>query len=565
MNSPALTRVFRVVSLWMVAGLACPLPAKPQSGATSSAVRAAAHSAAQSDPLLDAMVTELERSQAGLKMDQVQAPYYIEYRLSEVEGYTAEAAFGGLREDQKFHVRFLRAVVRVGDYKQDSYYGEGTGAAEVMPLDNDPLALRHQIWLVTDQAYKSASEALTAKQAMLKQYNVDQPVDDFARAPVLQSIGPLAKLEDSPEHWRKLLESVTGLYRKYPDIQSVEASVRFTAVNEYFVNSEGTVTRQGHATYALTLSGSAQAPDGMRLERSPYYMVAKPQELPSDAEISADAAKMLDTILRLRQAPIVEEEYRGPVVFYADAADDVFAGLVGSNVLGRKPQPGRPARTTGQYATSFKSKVLPDFLTVVDDPTMKEFQGHSLVGSYDVDSEGVKAAPVTVIDKGQLINYLVGREPIRDFPESNGHARAAFGAGPLPSTANLVVRAEKSSSLPELKKQMIEMCRNQGRPYGYYVETLGPGMAPRLLYRIWEKDGHEELVRGAVFNELDVRTLRNNLAAAGNDPLVSNRPGGLPSSVISPSILFDELEVKRADTSKDKLPEYPPPPLANPR
>ena len=324
------------------------------------------------------------------------------------------------------------------------------------------------------------------------------------------------------------------------------------------------MTRQGHTTYALTLSGSAQAPDGMRLERSPYYMVGKPQELPSDAEISADAAKMLDTIMRLRQAPIVEEEYRGPVVFYADAADDVFAGLVGSNVLGRKPQPGRPARTTGQYATSFKSKVLPDFLTVVDDPTMKEFQGHSLVGSYEVDSEGVKAAPVTVIDKGQLINYLVGREPIRDFPESNGHARAALGAGPLPSTANLVVRAEKSSSLEELKKQMIEMCRNQGRPYGYYVETLGPGMSPRLLYRIWEKDGHEELVRGAVFNELDVRTLRNNLAAAGNDPLVSNRPGGLPSSVISPSILFDELEVKRADTSKDKLPEYPPP-LMNPR
>jgi predicted Zn-dependent protease len=565
MNSPTLTRVFCVVSLWMAAGLASPLHAKPQSGATSSAVRAAARSAAQSDPLLDAMLTELERSQAGLKMDQVQAPYYIEYRLSEVEGYTAEAAFGGLREDQKFHVRFLRAVVRVGDYKQDSYYGEGTGAAEVMPLDNDPLALRHQIWLVTDQAYKSASEALTAKQAMLKQYNVDQPVDDFARAPVLQSIGPLAKLEDSPEHWRKLLESVTGLYRKYPDIQSVEASVRFTAINEYFVNSEGTVTRQGHATYALTLSGSAQAPDGMRLERSPYYMVGKPEELPSDAEISADAAKMLDTIVRLRQAPIVEEEYRGPVVFYADAADDVFAGLVGSNVLGRKPQPGRPARTTGQYATSFKSKVLPEFLTVVDDPTMKEFQGHSLVGSYDVDSEGVKAAPVKVIDKGQLINYLVGREPIRDFPESNGHARAAFGAGPLPSTANLVVRAEKSSSLEELKKQMIEMCRNQGRPYGYYVETLGPGMAPRLLYRIWEKDGHEELVRGAVFNELDVRTLRNNLAAAGNDPLVSNRPGGLPSSVISPSILFDELEVKRADASKDKLPEYPPPPLTNPR
>src|SRR5260370_2641447 len=155
---------------------------------------------------------------------------------------------------------------------------------------------------------------------------------------------------------------------------------------------------------------------------------------------------MLDAVVRLGQALIVEEEYRETVLFYADAGDDVFAGLVGREVLGRKPQPGRPGRTTGQYATSFKSKVLPDFLTVVDDPTMKEFQGHSLVGSYDVDSEGVKAAPVKVIDKGQLINYLVGREPIRDFPESNGHARAAFGPCPLPPTPNLFVRAENSHS-----------------------------------------------------------------------------------------------------------------------
>ena len=565
MNSRLRTRVLSVASLLMVAGLSCDVLAKPQSAAGSSPVMAAARAAAQGDPLLDAMITELERSKPGLKMEQVRAPYYIEYRLGEVEGYTAEAAFGALREDQKIRVRFLRAVVRVGDYKQDSYFGEGTGASEIMPLDNDMLALRHQIWLVTDQAYKSASEALTAKQAMLKQFNVDQTVDDFAHAPVLQSVGPLARLEYSADHWRKVLENATGLYRKYPDVQSVEASVRFTAINEYFVNSEGTVTRQGHATYALTLSSATQAPDGMRLERSPYYMAVRPEELPSDAQISADAVKMLDTIVRLRQAPIVEEEYRGPVVFYADAADDVFAGLVGSNVLGRKPQPGRPARTTGAYATSFKSRVLPDFVSVVDDPTMKEFQGHSLVGSYDVDSEGVKAAPVTVIDKGQLNNYLLGREPIRDFPESNGHARAAFGAGPSPSTANLVVRAEQSSSLDDLKKKMLEMCRNQGRPYGYYVETLGPGLAPRLLYRVWEKDGHEELVRGAVFNELDVRTLRNNLAAAGNDPLVSNRPGGIPSSVISPSILFDELEVKRADASKNKLPEYPAPPLTSPR
>lgn len=520
---------------------------------------AAARKAAQGDPILEAMLTELERSKTNLKMEDVPAPYYIEYRLSDVDDYSADAAFGALRDDQKVHVRVLRAVVRVGDYKQDSYFGEGTGDAEIMPLDDDPLSLRHRIWLVTDQAYKSATEALTSKQAMLKQYSVEQPVDDFAKAAPRQSVGPLVKLDYSSERWRKTLEDATNLYRKYPDIQTLDASLKFTAVNEYLVNSEGTVTRQGHTTYSVTLSSSTQAPDGMRLERSPYYMYARPSELPADAEIMADAVKMLDTLVKLREAPIVEEEYRGPVIFYADAADDVFAGLVGSNVLGRKPAPGRPARTTGAFANSYKSRVLPDFLTIVDDPTLKEFKGHSLVGNYETDSEGVKALPVTLVDKGRLVSFLLSRAPIRDFPESNGHGRASFGSPPFPVIGNLIVKPERGASLADLKKRMIQMCREQGRPYGYYVETLGSGLSPRLLYRIWEKDGHEELVRGAVFNELDVRTLRNNLAAAGNDALVSNRPGGVPSTVISPSIFFDELEVKRADTSKDKLPEYPPP------
>ena len=102
----------------------------------------------------------------------------------------------------------------------------------------------------------------------------------------------------------------------------------------------------------------------------------------------------------------------------------------------------------------------------------------------------------------------------------------------------------------------------RGEAYGYIVETLGPRLSPRLLYRVWEKDGREELVRGGVFNELDVRALRNDLVAAGSDAEASNKEGPLPNTVICPSVLFDELEVKRIDTKNSKLPEYPPPPLA---
>jgi predicted Zn-dependent protease len=542
-----------------------PLLAAPRHAGTAEdagSASAAAHAAANGDALLEALLTELDRSKTQLKMDQVQPPYYIEYRVSDVDEYSAEAAFGALRDHQRIHVRVLRVVVRVGDYIQDSYFGQGMGETNILPLDDDPIALRHQIWLATDEAYKAAGEALTEKQAALKQFSAeDRPVDDFAKAPLVTAVGPTVKLQLDEGSWKKTLEDATNLYRQYSDVQSVTASARFSAINQYLVNSEGTVTRSGENTYVVQLNGSAQAADGMRLNRNPFWMTARVEELPSRDAFLGESKKMLETLTALRQAPIVEEEYRGPVLFAPDAADDVVASMVGANVLGRKPQLGRPNRTTGAFATSYKTRVLPNFLTLLDDPTLKEFQGKSLVGSYGVDDEGVTAQPVTVIEAGTLTNYLMGRQPIRDFPSSNGHGRAAPGSFPGPSLGVLLLKSSEAQSPEALKQRVVQMVTEQGKPYGYRVETMG-GNAPRLLYRVYAKDGHEELVRGAVFNELDIRALRSDLIAVGNDPLVSNRAGGVPTTVISPSLLFDELEVKRGDTSKDKLPDYPAPPLA---
>ena len=539
------------------------LRAKPSDDASKNVAPdplASARAAATGDALLEALLTELERSRAQLKMDQVAAPYYIEYRVNDVDEYQSEAAFGAIRENQRVRYRVLRVVVRIGDYKQDSFYNQGMGETNILPLDDDPIALRHQIWLATDEAYKAAGEAFTEKQAALKQFSAESnPVDDFAKAPVVAAVEPTVTLQVNDAAWKKTLEDVTSLYRQYPDVQSVTASARFAAVNEYLVNSEGTVTRSGKKTYTVQFNSSAQAADGMRLSRNPFWMVAKTEELPTHDALLADAKKALDTLVALRQAPIVEEEYRGPVLFAPDAANDIIASLIGSNVLGRKPQLGRPNRTVGAFATSFKTRVLPNFLSVVDDPTLRDFHGKSLVGNYDVDDDGVKAQPVTLVDNGMLINYLVGRQPIRDFPVSNGHGRAGTGTVPSPNLGVLLLKSREAQSAQELRQRVIQMITEQGKPFGYRVETLGPGNSPRLLYRVYQ-DGHEELVRGAVFNELDTRALRSDLVAVGNDPLVSNRTGGIATTVISPSLLFDELEVKRADTSKDKLPDYPAPP-----
>ena len=516
---------------------------------------------AASDPILRALQTELARSKAQLKMDNVDSPFYIEYRVFDVEQFDASAAFGALRDQNRTRLRMIRAVVRLGNYKLDSFFNAGQGISDILPLDNNELAIRHQVWLATDQAYKRASEAFSTKKAQLKQLNVEQPVDDFARAEPAVSIGPVAKMEVDPAKWTKMLESATSVYKNDPQIQSLTANMNFTVLSQYFVNTEGTVTRHGSAHYQIVLSASEQSPDGMRLERSPQYTANHIEELPPPDKFQEDALKLVADMKKLREAPVVDEEYRGPVLFSNDAATDMFFDLIVPNVLGRRPAPGRPARTVGAFASSWRARVLPDFISVVDDPTMDTFAGHGLGGSYQVDDEGVPAAPVTVVDRGTLVNYLIGRAPIRDFPVSNGHGRASGTGNTAPAPGNIFFRPAKTNTREELKKQLLDECRNRGLKYGYFVDTLGPRLAPRMLYRVWTDDGHEELVRGAVFNELDIRALRSDLVAAGDDPLVSNRTGLPFMTIVSPSVLFDELEVKRADNTKEKLPDYPAPTL----
>ena len=522
---------------------------------------------ADNDQTLRAMHDEMERNRARLQLPGVEKPFYLEYRLLDVDVRAVTASFGNLVSSTTTRNRFMSVDARIGDYHLDSsnFVSEDgfqgfLGSTGEVGIDHDYNSLRQDLWLATDQAYKAASQALAAKKAVFSQFSSGQPFDDFAAAPALQSIGTWAKLDFDPARWDAMLEKATALFRSDPKINSLTSQLRFRAVNRYFVNTEGTVTRKGYTVYFMNISGSTQADDGMRLERSPYYSTGALKELPAAEAFQADAVKMVATLKALRQAPMVDEEYRGPVLFSNDAASDVFYGMIGENVVGKRPKPGDSSRTEGEFASSYKSRVLPNTISVIDDPTLKVFDGKTLIGSYEIDDEGVRAEKVSVIENGELVNYLVGREPIRDFPESNGHGRAAPAQAPVPSLGNLIVSSKQPLSPDDIKKKLIEICRQENKPYGYRVETLA-GYSPRLLYRVYEKDGREELVRGAEFNELDTRALRNDLIAVGNDALVSNREGQIPMTVISPSILFDEIEVKRTDAKNAKLPEYPPPDL----
>jgi predicted Zn-dependent protease len=516
------------------------------------------------DPILKAMLAELKRSQEKLQFGQFQRPYFIDYQVTEVQDYVSDAILGALRSDDANVGRLVRVVVRIGDHKQDSYFGEGTGTVEVMPMDNDELALRHSLWLATDKAYKAALSGLTEKQAALKNVVVDQELPDFSQEKPVESVRNLIKLDTNLDAWKKMLRSTSDLFRKDPDLDSSAAVLHFRILNRYYVNTEGSVTRHGTGAYTYSFAGSAQAADGMRLERSHAYVVAKPDELPKPEEMQKDTEELIGTFDALRKAPLVEDDYHGPVLFSADATTALVERFIVPNILGIRPELGNPGRTRGEFSSYYKSRVLPEFLTVVDDPSTKKVNNVTLLGSYDVDDEGVEVHPVTVIEKGVLNHFLLGREPIRDFAASNGHGRTSLAGPPRPQISNLIVKASNGISFEDLKKKLIQMCRDQGRPYGYYVETtVGPQITPRLLWRVYVSDGHMELVRGATFNQLDTRSLRSDIVAAGNDEYVYNRSEPLPSAIVAPSLLFGDLEIQRANRTREKLPQYPAPPLTS--
>src|SRR5579863_9251769 len=261
---------------------------------------AKAHEVAKGDVLLEALLTELDRSKDHLKMDGVKPPYYVEYRVEDVENYDAEAAFGALLNSQRQHIRVLRVVVRIGEYKQDSFYGPGMGGATILPLDDNPIALRRQIWLMTDEAYKSAADAYAEKLSVLKQFSADpNPIDDFAVAPVVTKVEPVVSMKLDEGAWKRTIQEMTDLFRKYPEVQMLSASARFSAVNQYFVNSEGTIVRNGRVNSSVTLNGAAQAADGMRLQRNPYWTEARAEDLPKREELLKETAKALDTLKAL--------------------------------------------------------------------------------------------------------------------------------------------------------------------------------------------------------------------------------------------------------------------------
>ena len=518
------------------------------------------------DPMLAAMQAELSREQAKLLLPGMQRPYFVEYRLDDIARYEAIANYGALTREEDTHQRIVRVSVRVGSYEHDNSSAKGEGTVQLAPEENNPSALRYALWLATDDAYKSALRTYAAKQASLKQFQSERPEADFAHATPTTHIEPLRSIDVDRAEWRRRIVEASGLYATAPEVRAFAPAVQYStanlravAVNRTLVNSEGTVVRDGYTGYTANISVGGQAADGMRLGRENGTTATTAAGLESWPAFRQRTLDDLRSFHELREAPVVAaEDYHGPVLFSGDAAADVFNRLFVPNIEADRPEAGTTARTTGAYNSALHSRVLPELLSVTDNPLRTEFDGEKLLGSYAVDAEGTPTDRVVLVTAGKLEGYDIGREPVRDFPVSNGHGRAAPGQ-PAHSRAGVVLITPAHALSPaEMDARLLALAKEQKRDV-YFVETLYGELAPRMLFRV-HPDGSRQLVRGAVFDELDNRSLRSSIIAAGGTPFVAQALGAVPQTTVAPEILFDDIGVKRAAEEQQKLPYYPPPP-----
>ena len=520
---------------------------------------------AEKDPVLKAMLTELDRSMSQLQLQGFAKPFFIQYRIESVDEFESRAEFGATEGSSRTQERVARVTVRVGDYKTDSSGGRGDGAIELTAIDDDPIAIRSALWMATDDAYKNALAAYAQKQAALKQVQTPPQADDFSHEKALISLAEPAQLKLDQSAWTDRVARASGLYRTdatvkagQQDLQYCTSDFHAREITTWLVTSEGTIVRKSSTGYAESFQAGTQADDGMRLDRSYSTEGTTPADLDSEDAFNKHAVADIVSLNELRKAPLVEEEYHGPLLMSADAGAETLRSLLAGSVVATRPKLGTEARTNGAFASSYQARVLPDFIDVVDDPSLKTFNGKSLMGAYDIDDDGVPAQTVKLVTEGRLVNYLLGREPVKDFPTSNGHARAGLTGAARPIIGVLKVTADNGASDAELNQKLLDMAKDRGLPGVYYAETVAGAHNPRLLYRI-TPDGKRQLVRGAVIADIDTRALRSSIDAAGKDLFVANFFGEAAQTVIAPALLFDDATVKRANEKNDKLPFYPPP------
>jgi predicted Zn-dependent protease len=534
--------------------------------------------------LLDAMTTELHRAftslgkASGATDEKQLPPYFLSYSVSDASYVGIRAQYGALVDSTTNRVRVADVQVRLGDPKLDNTHGTHRGSAVnsmQLPLTDDREALQRTLWMATNTGYGTALDNfLRVKTEAQVRAKEEDSSPDFSQETPQTFIGkpaPLVVVDKAA--WERRVTELSKVFREYPDVY--QNMVMLTVQNEtdYFASSEGSQLVAPHLSARLVVFAVTRADDGMDLFRAQTFEAETVEGLPAQAQVVAAVQELGKSLEALRKAPVTEP-FDGPAILSGRAAAVFFHEVLGHRLEGQRQRGDEEGQT---FTKDIGKEVLPTFLSVADDPTRTTFGTTWLSGSYEYDDEGQKARRVDLIDDGVLKTFLMSRLPISSFAESNGHGRAQAGRVPTGRQGNLIVTSTKTEPESELRKQLIEEAKKQGKPYGLYFEDISSGFAvttrsspqafqviPLVVWRVYVDGRPDELVRGVSIVGTPLAAMKRILATGDKSEVFNGECGAesgtVPVSAVAPAMLVSEME-----TQKQAQGTARPPILAIPR
>ncbi len=554
--------------------------------------------------VMKAMRDELARSMERLKEAQLDTPYFIAYRVRERQTQFAAATLGSLLQSNASHSRWFAVEVRVGSAALDNTNFLSAGfqpfvGAVQLPLDSDYQEMRRNMWLSTDAAFKQAVENLARKRSALQNRNRTEDLPDFSPRKPATGADDRGTVTAPRAEMERLARELSAVFRNQPAVYNSQVSTGMVNTTDYYVNSEGSWFTRTVPQVVVNGEAGTQAEDGLPLED--YYAIYARdwKSLPPREELLARTRELGDRVVRLRDAPLLER-YNGPVLFEAQAAAEIFGQAFAPRLLAaRRPFSDNPnveravASVESPFLDKLGSRVLPDFLSVSDDPTATLREGTLLYGGYQIDDDGIPAAARVLVENGELKTLLATRVPIRGLAEGSGNRR-----GPAAMPSNVIVTASKGLEEKELRAEFLKLVAKRGREFGVVVRRVGnpafrfqrellasleagnrgeDRVEPAILaYKLYP-DGREELIRNAqlagvsaaafrdivaVSQTASVYTAPFNSRGAGFSLSGGTTPNDVSVPLVSwvvPSLVLDDVTVRKPGGEIPKPPIVPRP------
>ncbi|MCX5793869.1 MAG: metallopeptidase TldD-related protein [Elusimicrobia bacterium] len=518
------------------------------------------------DVVFRAMQDEMSRNMRRLRMDDLPGPYYLAYTVREGTQAFITAGFGALEGSQISPFLEARVQVRVGDSSFDNTnfvpagFGSGGPGLTNASFEDDYDNLRFSLWSLTDETYKSALESLAKKKAFREKHQIVESLDDFSGEPPVQRFEPLAWTPIDRGLWERRLRELSAVFRDFPEIQDSRVDLSFFSGTKRFLNSEGTAVRGSDNQINIEVSVNTQGRDGLRFGDSEGLHYPAWADVPSQTDLLAEVRRFARGVADVVHGSTVEA-YVGPVLFEDEAAAEFFDVQLVDNISSPRGSWSEDENNRVYDPPPFVSRlgmrVAVPWLSFVDDPLLERYGGVPLFGHYDFDDEGVPARRLDLVRKGKLVDLYMSRAPIRELKHSNGHGRSAFFGDPSGRMGSLIVTPEKPVPLSELKDRMRAMCRDLELDYGIVVREMG-GLTPVRAYKVYAADGREEPLAGVEFVGAGFRPLRD-IVAASKEMYVFNFLHGstgrtvVPASIVAPSILVQEMELRKTERKPERL------------